>query len=237
MRTFTSMILRLSTLLVWSGFLTWLMVSGEVYRYIGARTRWVVVFGALILALAALAQARAILLTRAGVGDTRVSRGEIFGVVSLLAPIAIVVLIPKPTLGSEAASRKAGNFVSAASSFAPVPDPGGIVSFPEINYASESAEYAAALGIADGYEVKLTGFVTHPDGGPKGTFSLTRFETFCCAADAVPYSVTVDSRDVTDYPDDTWLTISGFLVDVSGEFVLSPERLSKIEEPRNPYIE
>ena len=76
MRTFTSMILRLSTLLVWSGFLTWLMVSGEVYRYIGARTRWVVVFGALILALAALAQAWAILLTRAGAGDSRVSRGR-----------------------------------------------------------------------------------------------------------------------------------------------------------------
>lgn len=47
--------------------------------------------------------------------------------------------------------------------------------------------------------------------------ALTRFATFCCAADAVPYSVTVDSEG-TDFPDDTWLTVTGTLMNESGEF-------------------
>lgn len=235
MRTLGSKLLRLSTLLVWSGFLTWLMISGEVYRYIGARTRWVVVFGALLLALAALAQARAVFSHKAVAGPGRVSRADILGVATLLTPIAIIGIIPTPMLGSEMASRKAGNSVSAASTFAPVPDPRGDVSFSAINYASESPEYAAALGIAPGYEVTLTGFVTHPDKGQKGTFALTRFATFCCAADAVPYSVTVRARDA-DYPDDTWLTISGFLVNERGEFVLRSEHIIRTKEPENPYL-
>lgn len=231
-----SAVLRMAASFIWSGFLAWLMVSGEVYRYIGPRTRWVVVFGAVILGLAGVAQARAILLSRSAAGDRRLSRADIVGVSSLLAPIVIVLLIPKPTLGSEAASKKSQTFVSAASAFAPVPEPGGDVSFPEINFASESDEYAAALGIADGYEIELTGFVTHPDGGRGGTFALTRFETFCCAADAVPYSVTVAPQGSKDYPDDTWLTVSGFLVDEGDEFVLQAERITETEEPKNPYI-
>jgi uncharacterized repeat protein (TIGR03943 family) len=235
MRTLRSKLLRLSTLLVWSGFLSWLMISGEVYRYIGARTRWVVVFGALLLALAALAQARAVFPYKPVAGSVRLSRADFLGVLTLLTPIAIIVIIPTPMLGSEAVSRKAGYSVSAASTFAPVPDPTGEVSFSTINYASESTEYAAALGIAPGYEVTLTGFVTHPDNGRQGTFALTRFATFCCAADAVPYSVTVRGRDA-DYPDDIWLTVSGFLVDERGEFVLRSENVIRIKEPENPYL-
>jgi uncharacterized repeat protein (TIGR03943 family) len=237
MSGFRQTVPRLVSLVVWSGFFAWLMLSGEVYRYIGPRTRWVVVFGAVILGLAALAQARAMVRSRSLAGDSRVSRSELVGLASLLAPIAIVILIPKPTLGSEAASRKATRgFVSAASSFAPVPQPDGDVSFPEIKFASESDEYAAALGIADGYEIKLTGFVTHPDGGRDGTFALTRFATFCCAADAIPYSVTVAPKEGQDFSDDTWLTVSGFLVDERGEFVLQAERITETQEPQNPYI-
>ena len=229
--------LRLATFVGWSAFLTWLAASGEVYRYIGPRTRWVVAFGAVALALAALMQARMVLPSRSAAKDGQRSGAEILGVATLLTPIAIVMLIPKPSLGSEAASRRANpTFVSAASSFAPVPQPDGNVSFPEINYASESEEYAATVGIADGYEVELTGFVTHPDGGPEGTFALTRFQTFCCAADAVPYSVTVDPQQARDYPEDTWLTISGYLRNEGTEFVLQAERITATAEPVNPYI-
>ena len=40
---------RMVVLALWSAFFAWLLVSGEVYRYIGPRTRWVVVFGAVML--------------------------------------------------------------------------------------------------------------------------------------------------------------------------------------------
>ena len=229
-------ILRLVTLVIWCGFFLWLTLSGEVFRYVGPRTRWVVVFGAVIVGLAAFFQARSVASSRSA-DRGRASPGEKIGVAALLAPIAIVMMIPKPTLGSEAAARKrSSGFVGSVGSFAPVPQPGEDISFPEINLASESDEYAAAVGIADGTKVRLTGFITHPEGGPPGTFALTRFATFCCAADAVPYSVTVDAENASDPPDDTWLTVSGVLVGESGEFVLQPERITKSREPQNPYV-
>ncbi len=223
-------IVRTTLLFVWAAFLGWLLVSGEVYRYIGPRTMWVVIFGAVMLMLAALMQI--------GSGSAeRLSQKELLGLSSFIAPIAILVLVPSAGLGSEAASRKSsGGLVSAASRFAPVPQSGGDVSFPEISYASDSEEYGAALGIVDGYELKLTGFVTHPDDTPDGTFALTRFATFCCAADAIPYSVTVDPSITEDYPDDTWLTVSGSLARRTDELVLEAERITEVKEPKNPYI-
>lgn len=169
---------RMLVLALWSAFFAWLLITGEVCRYIGPKTRWVV--------------------------------------------------------GSEAAVRKSTGLVGA-SSFIPVPQPNGEVSFPEIKYASESQQYAAEAGIVEGYEIKLTGFVTHPDGGREGTLALTRFASFCCAADAVPYSVTVDPGG-EDYPDDTWLTISGSLVNEGGEFVLKAQRITETVEPDSPFI-
>lgn len=221
---------RMLVLALWSGFFAWLLLSGEVYRYIGPRTRWVVLFGAVMLGLGAIAQAR----TLRSAGDVRSSATEMLAIAAFMAPLAVIVLIPRPSLGSEAAARKSTGLVGA-SSFVPVPQAKGDISFPEITYASESSYYAAAVGIFDGYEVKLTGFVMHPDNARDGTFALTRFETFCCAADAVPHSVTVDSED-ENYPEDSWLTISGELVNEGDEYVLQAKRISETEEPDNPYI-
>jgi uncharacterized repeat protein (TIGR03943 family) len=222
---------RMAVLAAWSAFFGWLIVSGEVYRYIGPRTRWVVLFGAVMLGLAAIAQAHAL---RAGSQATKPSAAEAWALAAFLAPLAVIVLVPRPSLGSEAAQRKSAGLVGAASSFVPVAQPGGDVSFPEIKYASESPRYAAALGIVNGYEIQLTGFVTHTDDDQEGTFALTRFATFCCAADAVPYSVTVNSA--RGYPEDTWLKVAGVLMNQGGEFVLRAQRITETEEPDNPYI-
>jgi uncharacterized repeat protein (TIGR03943 family) len=222
---------RMVVLGLWSTFFAWLLVSGEVYRYIGPRTRWVVAFGAVTLGLAAVAQARSL---RRGTGAVKPSATEVLALAAFLAPMAVILLIPKPSLGSEAASRKSTGLVGAASSL-PVAQVNGQVSFAEIQYASESREYATTAGVFDGLEVKLTGFVTHPDGGRDGSFALTRFATFCCAADAVPYSVTIDPLG-KDYPDDTWLNVSGSLANEGGNYVLHAQRITETEEPDNPYI-
>jgi uncharacterized repeat protein (TIGR03943 family) len=232
MRSSPAGMLRTGILTAWAGFLAWMLISGDVYRFIGPRTRWVIVFGLAIVGATMLAQVRAKLAPA-----REVSGRELIGLASFLAPIAVFVLVPGARLGSEAASRKVGGgFVGSAASFAPTARPGQNVSFPEISFASQSQEYAAAIGIFDGYHVKLTGFVTHPEAGPGGTFALTRFATFCCAADAVPYSVQVDPGKADDYPDDTWLTVSGSLVRSSSGLALRAEEIVRVEEPENPYI-
>jgi hypothetical protein len=46
------------------------------------------------------------------------------------------------------------------------------------------------VGIVDGYRVRLPDSSLIPTEIGTGPFAPTRFETFCCAADAVSYSVT-----------------------------------------------
>ena len=220
--------LRALVLAAWAAFFVWLLVSGEVDRYIGPRTQWVVWFGAVALGITALAQIAALRSTERRPAATP----EVLGTLALLLPLVLVIAVPKPSLGSLAASRKLSFTAGVIQPQAL--GPGDEISFAEIQYASESSEYATNLGIVDGLAVELTGFVTHPEGVPEGHFALTRFSIYCCAADVVPYSVVV--RGEEDFDDDTWLKVSGKLEETEDGFVLVPEELTEVEEPNDPYL-
>ncbi len=223
--------LRAVVLAAWAAFFTWLLISGQVFRYIGPRTQWVVFFGAIALTLAAVAHLAGLRSSR----RTKPTPADLLGFLALLLPLIAVLAVPSPSLGSLAASKKLTPTSFIGGAVRPQPS-GGEVSFAEIEYASGSAEYAAALGIVDGFPVRLTGFVTHPEGLPDGHFALTRFSIFCCAADVVPHSVTVDGSGLSDYAADQWLTVGGVLENRAGEFVVVPEEVTEVEEPKNPYI-
>ncbi len=217
----------------WAGFFIWLLVSGEVYRYIGPRTYWVVIFGAICLTLAALGYAWLVMTTQEDRGAPR----QVVGLAILVAPILLVALIPKPSLGSLAASRKLTGGSTAALSLKPSAlQPGEAVSFQELSYAARSAEYAATLGLSDGYDVELTGFVSDADTGVSGALALTRFSIFCCAADAVPYTVPVKAPDTVTYTRDTWLRVRGALYQQGDAWVVEAEQIQEVDEPSNPYI-
>lgn len=225
-------LVRALVLALWAGFFSWLVISGEMTRYLGPRTYWVAWFGAIVLAGAALVHVGT--LTRGG--TDRPTAGELSGLAVMLIPILAIVAVPEPDLGALAAAQKATG-VGAVSSSLPRPPATkpGKIDFAEIYYASESAEYADAVGIRDGTGVKLVGFVTHPKRGPEGTFSLTRFYVSCCAADAVPYSVVIETNE--DFEDDTWLEIEGTLaVDRSAGFFVRPTAVDETEKPKNPYL-
>jgi len=222
-------------LVAWAGFFAWLLLSGEVYRYIGPRTYWVVIFG--VVCLAAVSIANVVLVMT---GDrSRPTPRQMIGFFGILVPIVLVLLIPKPSLGSLAASRKVSGGIVSAAVRPPAADPTAEVSFQEIAYASESVEYAAALGLADGYPVELTGFVSGVTAGlPDDVLALTRFSIFCCAADAVPYTVAVRPPEgaAGSYPRDTWLNVEGALVLDGRTWVLEAEQIQEVSEPANPYI-
>ena len=225
--------LKAIVLLVWAAFFVWLLFSGEVYRYIGPRTYWVVIFGAICLGVVSIANLSLMMRSDAG----RASSRQIIGFVASLVPIILVLLIPKPSLGSLAVSRKMSGSIVAAAIQPSAADPGGDVSFQEVTLGSESAEYAAALGLTDGYPLELTGFVSGAAIGVSDAFPLTRFSIFCCAADATPYTVPVRApADSPDYPRDTWLEVEGALFIDGDVWVLEAERIDEVAEPSNPYI-
>lgn len=227
--TYSKRAVTAKMLLAWGAFLLWMAMSGTMSRFLGPRTYWVAWFGAATL-----------LLTGAITGlhalrspGPRAGRADWAGVVLLTIPMALVLALPSPQLGAQAASRKAVG-VGALSSFVPPPVSGGEIGLEEIHYGGISRAYADQVGIVEGAEVDLTGFVTHPKNAKDGTFSLTRFYISCCAADAVPYSVPIQAD--ADLADDTWLKVTGTLRRGKGGFVVTPTEIEEIEEPSSPYL-
>ena len=227
---------RAVALTAWSGFFVWLWVSGEMSRYLGPRTYWVIPFGAVVLGGAALMQLSAI---KAPVPRPGLTRAEMLSAALLLAPLFAVLAVPDADLGSLAASRKSTpSGVSAAEALAPpVGDPVDNPSFRDITYAEESTGYADAIGVADGTETQLVGFVDEAPESPPGTFTLTRFYVSCCAADAIPFSVAVDpGAEGSDLADDQWAEVEGTLERRGDRFVLVARQLEAVPEPEDPYL-
>jgi uncharacterized repeat protein (TIGR03943 family) len=218
-----------AVLLGWGLFLGWLAVSNTMARFLGPRTYWVAWFGTATLLASGVVTG--VFAVRGG--GPRAGRADWSGVILLLLPIVLVASLSTPQLGAQAASRKAVG-VGALSGFVPPPSSGGDIGLEEIHYAGLSREYADQVGIVDGAEVELVGFVTHPKKNDDGTFSLTRFYISCCAADAVPYSVAVAADE--DLPDDTWLKVEGTLARGPNGFVVDPSSVDEIEEPSTPYL-
>lgn len=219
----------------WGGFLAWFAASDTMVRFLGPRTYWVAWFGAAGLLSAGIVS---LIGERGGQvrrTDRRATRGDVAGALVMLVPIVLVLALPTPQLGAQAASRKAVG-VGALSSFVPVPEPGEEIGFQEIHYASLSPDYADSLGIVEGLDVELIGFVTHPGGAPAGDFGLTRFYISCCAADAVPYTVVVRPPAGEAFPDDTWLKVEGTLLRAGDGFVLNAVDIEPVEEPSAPYL-
>lgn len=218
-------------LLAWAGFFAWLAVSGEMTRYLGPRTYWVVWFGAVVLGLAAFSN----LIGYKRWGTGRVSWRDLLGAAVLVAPMLAVVAVPSPELGALAASRKAAG-VGAIASLVPPPPSDGEIGLAEIHYASESGEYAAAVGIVEGAPVELVGFVTPAQDGPPGAFALTRFYISCCAADAIPYSAIVLPDGSKRYEIDSWLEVTGTLESSDAGYLVVPGEVTEVPKPKNPYL-
>jgi putative membrane protein len=225
---------RAVILSAWAIFFAWLYLSGEMTRYLGPRTYWVVPFGAIGLGLAAGAHL-ATLRTRR---SRQLSWGRVGGLILFLLPMLAVLAVPRPDLGALAASRKSQAGGIAAGVAQPEPVAGTDIRFLEISYSEESEEYANVVGAVDGKEVKLLGFVSDDDNGPEGTIGLARFYVSCCAADAIPYTVSIDTSEAGagNYERDAWLDVSGALERRGEDLVVVAESIERTEEPDDPYL-
>jgi uncharacterized repeat protein (TIGR03943 family) len=230
-----STLARTIVLSLWSAFFAYLWISDEMVRFLGPRTYWVVPFGCLTLGSAAIAHA--VTMRRERRSDVRseggMSRSDLVGVAALLVPIVAVIALPQAELGAQAVSRKATTVGATSALLAPPEPDDGPPSFIDVHYANDSTQYATALGIGDGTTLNLTGFVSATNG--PNEFTLTRFYVSCCAADAIPYSVSVLGEG-PGYPDNTWLRVNGVLRSEGEGLKLVAAAVEQVEQPDNPYL-
>jgi uncharacterized repeat protein (TIGR03943 family) len=150
----------------------------------------------------------------------------------LLAPIAALLLVAPPTLGSYGVGRAATVDVRSG---APVferldrtapPRPMTLLEFSQRAYDNDGSSFNSAA-------VQLTGFVAAT--GNRG-FELARYQIACCAADAAPVVVRVVGISGDPPVLDQWLTVTGTFKPGGVEIPeLAATSLVEIEAPNEPY--
>jgi uncharacterized repeat protein (TIGR03943 family) len=150
----------------------------------------------------------------------------------LLAPIAALLLVAPPTLGTYGVDRAANvNVRPGKSIFERVkPRPGG-VSMTLLEYVQRSFDHnGKSLGRVP---VRLTGFVA---GAERGGFKLARYQIACCAADATPVVLRVVGTSGAPPRDDQWVTVTGTYRPGGGELPeLTATTVAEIPAPEDPY--
>jgi uncharacterized repeat protein (TIGR03943 family) len=225
-------VLRATGLVAWAAFFDYLWLSGRSVDYVGPRTTWVVVFGAVALTAASLLYVSG-LLTR---GETaRPTVKELGRLVIIVSPIALAATAPSVTLGAQAVDQK--RTADGATSLARLEAYDGTIRLYELAAAAYNPQWAAERGIADGLLVEFDGFVSKVHGD--GRVELSRFLASCCAADAMPYSVDVTLPDGDPAPEkNQWLLVRG-QVDAPPEgeraYTVVADEVERIERPADTY--
>ena len=227
---------RILVLLTWSGFLVWLWASGETVRYLGPRTTWLVPFGAIALALAAILYARA---PASAEPSPRLGRAELVGFAALILPIVAGMLLANTQLGALAASKKLTSRGIDPTALAELAARNGSgLSFLQLKVAEHNAKFAGDNDIRPGKEVRLLGFVAKSPGRSRSSFELARFYITCCVADSVPIGIVIESTDPNPpaFGRDDWLNVSGEIVRRGESLRVRATKITRAEAPSHPYL-
>jgi uncharacterized repeat protein (TIGR03943 family) len=153
----------------------------------------------------------------------------------LLAPIAALLLVAPPTLGSYGVDRGAAVDVTAgAPTFDPLPAADAPAPMTLLEYNQRAFDHDGES--FDGRTVQLTGFVAD-EGTP---FRLARYQIACCAVDAAPVLVRVVGTAGATPARDQWVVVTGtFRPSESAENGDVPDlaatSIVEIDPPEDPY--
>ena len=206
-----------------------LTADGSFQRYVrGGMRPWLLVAGTALLVLGVLTLVRAL---RAGETEQQADgHGHTHGVGVgwlLLVPMATLLLVAPPSLGSFGVDRATPVRVTAGrSTLPPLDTSSGPVSMTLLEYLERSFDHDGKS--LQGATVQLTGFVAGGDGSEG--FRLARYQIACCAADAAAAVVRVVGS-VSAPERDQWVTVTGSFAAAGGDPVIAPPAIEEISAP------
>jgi len=215
-----------------------LTLTGTYQRYVRVGMGpWLAVAGVVIVVLGLATLVRALRAPAQGAGDRaddldhdHGEHGDRVGWL-LLAPIAALLLVAPPTLGSYGVDRGAAVDVRAgAPTFDPLPagDTPAPMTLLELNQRALDHD-GESFG---GRTVQITGFVAD-EGTP---FRLARYQIACCAVDAAPVVVRIVGTVGATPARDQWVTVTGTFAGLEDDVPeLSATSIVEIPPPEDPY--
>jgi uncharacterized repeat protein (TIGR03943 family) len=216
-----------------------LSLTGTHQRYVRVGMGpWLTIAGLVVVALGLATLVRALRAQRQGSGggseadhDHDHDHGDRVGWL-LLAPIAALLLVAPPTLGSYGVDRGAAVDVRAgAPTFDPLPAGGEPAAMTLLEFNQRALDHGGDS--FDGQSVQLTGFVA--DAGTP--FRLARYQIACCAVDAAPVVVRVVGTVGASPVLDQWVTVTGTFTGMDRDDVpeLAATSIVEIPAPNEPY--
>jgi uncharacterized repeat protein (TIGR03943 family) len=212
-----------------------LTITDTYQRYVRPEMgRWLLIAGVALLALGVvtLVQAlRGVHAPEAHGHDDDHAHGVGVGWL-LLAPIAALLLVAPPTLGSYGVGRAgAVNIRSGPAVFDRLTSKEGPKSMTLLEFVERAFEHGGAS--FNGVPIELTGFVA---GAEKGGFRLARYQIACCAADATPVVVDIVGTSGSPPSEDQWVTVRGTFQPGGGDVPrLAATTVAEIAAPEDPY--
>ncbi len=221
-------------LLLFGGALLRLATSDALLRYVRPASRpWVLLAGVAIVLLAGWT-----LLSRTGPieaasTDAHGHAAPARAAWLVLAPVVAILIVAPPALGSYSASRIPVQVAKPSDVHLPALPAGDPVRLSMGDFLTRSVwDDGRTL---TSRQVSLTGFVLHDE---QHGFLLARLVITCCAADARPIEIGIQTATPTP-PVDSWVTVTG---EYAGSYpgdtylpVLKASTVTPVAEPANPY--
>jgi uncharacterized repeat protein (TIGR03943 family) len=196
--------------------------------------RWLLIAGIAVIALGLVTLVQALRRARppeAHGHDDEHAHGVGVGWL-LLAPIAALLLVAPPTLGSYGVDRAgAVNVRPGPAIFDPLAPGDAPKSMTLLEFVQRGFEHGGAS--FNHVPVQLTGFVADAQ---QGGFRLARYQIACCAADATPVVVHIVGTSGSPPRDDQWVTVTGTFQQGGGDLPrLAATTVAEIPAPDDPY--
>lgn len=223
-------------LLLFSAALTKLALTDAHLRFVKPSLQPYLLASALVIgALAVLSLVRDVLRGRPAHDDHGHEHGGRSLWLLLLPILALVLVLPAP-LGADKVRRSANVDPAQQSYFSPLEPGVNEMPFSEFVVRARWDQTGTLIG----REVLLTGFIVHDDDHTL----LARLAISCCAADAQPFAVELESDDddladqIDDLRQDTWWRARIELQpnqDPDARPLVEVRELQPIPAPSNPY--
>jgi uncharacterized repeat protein (TIGR03943 family) len=238
---------------IWTGFLIYLLASQRYMAFLRPEF-------ALLLAVAHFVAMGFMLAAMIRPTTSQMDVSAILRALVLLVPVLYSMAMPDTMLGSQAFKKRfIGTNNVAISWQAPLTlSPQGSENKPDVAAPLEALESTAENApqertilqiflnpnLYKGERVIFTGMILHDDqlkphfGGKD--MAVFRFLVNCCAADALPLAIAVDSDKTDVFTNDQWVQVDGIfdLQQINGKsvpVVLMPQ-IKPVKAPAVPYL-
>jgi uncharacterized repeat protein (TIGR03943 family) len=237
----------------------WLGVSGQLGLFIHPRYAvFTIVMCAVgcVLAVAGFVVSGSPERGHDDVGAGRHHLLRTLGAITLIlgALFALLVLPPTALTASTAQQREVNSSVEAestgnAASSGARSYPGEEAIMPGTDLSTFTVRdwlFALKAGLSEDFmaanPADVVGFVSPDKDDPENVFYVTLFVIACCAVDATPLGIAVYSPDwQQQYTAGSWIRATGIFgqnpSDISKEqFALTPDTITPIDTPKDPYL-